>query len=108
MPHENVKSFTKLEIHNISQHCHGRTEPQATCTKNLMKFKHTIVVSNVSRWTHSHAYRHIHNNTSHYSMGKVIMIMLRKMIGFTFLVIPFWYLLTRLVRDKVQGTVKQL
>jgi len=29
-------------------------------------------------------------------------------IGFIFLVLPFWYQLTQVVPDKVQGAVKQL
>jgi len=37
---ENMRSFTKLEIHNVSQRRQRKSEPrpQATCTENLGKF----------------------------------------------------------------------
>jgi len=49
-----MTSSGKPEVQNILQHHQGRTEPwpQATCTKDLQKFR--CAVFDLCEWTHTH------------------------------------------------------
>jgi len=53
---------TKPEVYNVSQR-HQRTEPQpeATCTKNLVKI--VRVVPEIFSQTDRHTHTHTHHNT---------------------------------------------
>ena len=44
-----MTSSIKWEVHNVSQHCLRRTEPQVTCTKYLLKFGCTVF--ELCEWT---------------------------------------------------------
>jgi len=70
---ENMRSSTKLEVHNLLHCCQKRTEPppEVTCTEIFVKFEPVAyeMYEPTDRQTYRQTYRHVDRNTSHPSIA---------------------------------------